>query len=310
MSIDVQQHIVNVEHVRKVYHRLVALDDISFAIDHGEAFGFLGPNGAGKSTLVKILTGQVTPTAGMVRVCGEPVSDLEARKRVGYVPELPSFHRWLQAREYLTFHGHLYGLRGSDLAKRVREVLALVGLTGREKQKLGTLSKGMLQRIGLAQALLNRPDLLILDELVSGLDPVGQREMREMLRQLKADGVSILLNSHQLTDMELLCDRVAIIHKGRILKVFQPAMLDDGVVMEILAHPVGEELLRRLGAVALAVQHDERRPDAIVVELENEEQVGILTDILHDCGARIYELKRRHSSLEQLFIQTINASGD
>ncbi|MBV9707085.1 MAG: ABC transporter ATP-binding protein, partial [Chloroflexi bacterium] len=205
---------IEVKGLRKVYRRLVAVDDVSFAMYRGEAFGFLGPNGAGKSTVVKILTGLVAPTRGTVRVLGQPVSHRETRRRVGYLPELPNFHRWLQAGEFLEFHGRLYGLRGPLLEKRCKEVLDLVGLVGREQQRLGTFSKGMMQRIGLAQAILNQPDLLLLDELVSGLDPVGQRDMRDLLRHLKGEGMSIFLNSHQLADVEALCDRVAIINHG------------------------------------------------------------------------------------------------
>ncbi|TMB89814.1 MAG: ABC transporter ATP-binding protein, partial [Chloroflexi bacterium] len=139
---------IEVEGLRKVYKRLVAVDNVSFVMNRGEAFGFLGPNGAGKSTVVKILTGLVAPTQGVVRVLGQPITHRETRRRIGYLPELPTFHRWLQAGEFLEFHGRLYGLRGALLEKRCREVLALVGLAGREKQRLGTFSKGMMQRIG------------------------------------------------------------------------------------------------------------------------------------------------------------------
>src|SRR5260370_17888025 len=209
---------IEVEGLRKVDHHLVAVDDVSFVMYHGEVFGFRGANGAGKSRVVKILTGLVAATQGTARVLGKPVSDRETRKRIGYLPELPNFHRWLQAGEFLEFHGRLYGLRGALLEKRCKEVLALVGLAGREQQRLGTFSKGMLQRIGLAQAILNQPDLVLLDELVSGLDPVVQRDIRELLRQLKAGGMGIFLNSHQLADVKALSDRVSILNHARILQ--------------------------------------------------------------------------------------------
>src|SRR5438477_4969614 len=246
---------IEVEGLRKVYRSLVAVDDVSFVMYRGEAFGFLGPNGAGKSTVVKILTGLVAPTNGTVRILGQPISNLEMRRRIGYLPELPTFHRWLLAREFLEFQGRRYGMHGMILEKRCREVLALVGLAGREKQRLGTFSKGMMQRIGLAQALLNQPDLLLLDELVSGLDPVGQRDMRDLLRQLKVEGISIFLNSHQLADVEALCDRVAIIDHGRILKVGPPqSLFDEPLTLEVHVSCVTKELLHRLGSVALAVR--------------------------------------------------------
>src|SRR5216683_434614 len=264
--------VIEVEGLRKVYHRIVAVDDVSFVMYHGEAFGFLGPNGAGKSTVVKILTGLVAPTKGTIRILGQPVSNREMRRRIGYLPELPTFHKWLRARDFLAFHGHLYGMRGMVLEKRSREVLELVGLAGRDNQKLGTFSKGMMQRIGLAQAILNRPDLVLLDELVSGLDPVGQRDMRDLLRGLKSEGMSIFLNSHQLADVEALCDRVAIINQGRILKVGVPhSLFDEPLTIEVRVDAVSKQLLHRLGSVALAVRQDEVEPCRLLVEVQNDE---------------------------------------
>ena len=300
---------IEVEGLRKVYRSLVAVDDVSFVMYRGEAFGFLGPNGAGKSTVVKIMTGLVAPTSGSVRLLGQPISSLEMRRRIGYLPELPNFHRWLHAREFLEFHGRLYGMRGPALAKRCREALALVGLDGREKQRLGTFSKGMMQRIGLAQAILNRPDLLLLDELVSGLDPVGQRDMRDLLRQLKAEGMSIFLNSHQLADVEALCDRVAIINEGRILKVGAPqALFDEYPVFEVRVNPISKELLHRLGAIALAVRQDEDDPCLLYIEVHGDEQAADIAEVVHACGSRLYGLAPHDRSLEQLFLRTIDAS--
>lgn len=300
---------IEVEGLRKVYKRLVAVDNVSFVMYRGEAFGFLGPNGAGKSTVVKILTGLVAPTLGVVRVLSQPVSHLETRRRVGYLPELPTFHRWLQAGEFLEFHGRLYGMRGASPRKRCREVLALVGLDGREKQRLGTFSKGMMQRIGLAQALLNQPDLLLLDELVSGLDPVGQRDMRDLLRQLKSEGMSIFLNSHQLADVEALCDRVAIIDHGRILKVGPPqSLFDEPLTLEVHVSCVSKELLHQLGAVSLAVRQQENDPCKLLIEVQNEEDAADIADVVHACGARLYALAPQRRSLEQLFLHTIDAS--
>jgi ABC-2 type transport system ATP-binding protein len=300
---------IEVEGLRKVYRSLVAVDDVSFVMYRGEAFGFLGPNGAGKSTVVKILTGLVAPTKGTVRVLGQPVSNLEMRRRIGYLPELPTFHRWLRAREFLAFHGRLYGMRGALLEKRCHEVLELVGLAGRENQKLGTFSKGMLQRIGLAQAILNRPDLVLLDELVSGLDPVGQRDMRDLLRQLKSEGMSIFLNSHQLADVEALCDRVAIINEGRILKVGAPqSLFDEAPVFEVRVNPVNKELLHLLGSIALAVRQDADDPCLLYIEVQHEEQAAEIAEVIHACGSRLYELAPHHRALEQLFLRTIDAS--
>jgi ABC-2 type transport system ATP-binding protein len=308
MSDDSRLPAVEIQGLRKVYQKIIAVDDISLVTYRGEAFGFLGPNGAGKSTVVKILTGLVTPTKGTVRVLGQQVNHVQIRRQVGYLPEFPSFHRWLKARDFLEFHGRLYGLKSTMLEKRIGEVLAMVGLAGRENQKLGTFSKGMLQRIGLAQAILNKPDLVILDELVSGLDPVGQRDMRELLRVLKAEGTSIFLNSHLLADVEAICDRVAIINQGRILKVGAPAELfDKKKVLEVRVDHVSEELLQRLHAVALDIQHEEDDPCCLLIEIERDEQAADIADIVHACGARLFTLAPRHLSLEQIFFQTIDA---
>lgn len=300
---------VEVQGLSKIYGQIIAVDDISFVTYQGEAFGFLGPNGAGKSTVVKILTGLVLPTKGTVCVLGRPVNDMAARRRVGYLPELPSFHRWLRADEFLAFHGRLYGLRGGVLEKRIKEVLALVGLSGREKQKLGTFSKGMLQRIGLAQSLLNKPDLVILDELVSGLDPVGQRDMRELMRELKDEGTTIFLNSHQLADVEAICDRVAIINQGRILKVGTPAELfERKKILDVHVDHVSEDLLRNLRAAALDVQQEEEKPCHLRVEVQHDEQAADIAEIVQACGTRLYYLAPHRHSLEQLFFDTIDLS--
>lgn len=308
MSNDSRLPAVEVQGLRKVYGQIIAVDNISLVTYRGEAFGFLGPNGAGKSTVVKILTGLVAPTKGAVRVLGQPVNHVETRRRVGYLPEFPSFHRWLKARDFLEFHGRLYGLRGAMLEKRIRDVLEMVGLAGRENQKLGTFSKGMLQRIGLAQALINKPDLVILDELVSGLDPVGQRDMRGLLRELKVEGTSIFLNSHLLADVEVICDRVAIINQGRILKVGAPAELfGDKKVFEVHVDYVSEELLHRLNSAALNIQREEDDPCCLLIEIQHDEQAADIADIVHACGARLYTLAPRRLSLEQLFFQTIDA---
>jgi ABC-2 type transport system ATP-binding protein len=308
MSDDSRLPAVEIQGLRKVYQKIIAVDDISLVTYRGEAFGFLGPNGAGKSTVVKILTGLVTPTKGTVRVLGQQVNHVQIRRQVGYLPEFPSFHRWLKARDFLEFHGRLYGLKSTMLEKRIGEVLAMVGLAGRENQKLGTFSKGMLQRIGLAQAIINKPDLVILDELVSGLDPVGQRDMRELLRELKAEGTSIFLNSHLLADVEAICDRVAIINQGRILKVGAPAELfDKKKVLEVRVDRVSEELLQRLHAVAFDIQHEEDDSCCLLIEIERDEQAADIADIVHACGARLYTLAPRHLSLEQIFFQTIDA---
>src|SRR5579859_5923180 len=310
-SVDSHVPVVEVRGLRKVYGQLIAVEDISFVTYRGEAFGFLGPNGAGKSTVVKILTGLVAPTAGAIQVLGQPLGHIETRRRIGYLPEFPTFHRWLKASDFLEFHSRLYGISGNRLAKRCREVLEMVGLSGREHQKLGTFSKGMLQRIGLAQALLNQPDLLILDELVSGLDPVGQRDMRELLLYFKSEGTSIFLNSHQLADVEAVCDRVAIINQGCILKVgTPPELFGEQPMLEVRVDAVSEKLLQQLNGIAVNIQRDKEDPACLHIEVQEAEQAADIANIVHACGARLYTLAPRRRSLEQLFFHTIETLRD
>jgi ABC-2 type transport system ATP-binding protein len=300
---------IEVAGLSKIYHTLVAVDNISFVMYRGEAFGFLGPNGAGKSTFVKMITGLVHPTAGTIRILGQSLGNLEARQCVGYLPELPTFHRWLRAGEFLAFHARLYGLRGQQLRQRCLEVLELVGLEGRQRQRLGTFSKGMLQRIGLAQALLNKPDLLILDELVSGLDPVGVRDMRELLRNLKSSGVSIFLNSHQLADVEVLCDRIAIINKGCILKIGAPQQLFEGLItLEVRVGHVSAELLRRLSTLCKHIEQKDHDPYMLLCQVQDEEQAADIAATIHELGVRLYNLSTVRRTLEQLFLDTIDAT--
>jgi len=290
---------------------VVAVKDLNLRIEPGEVFGLLGPNGSGKSTTLKIILGLVSPTDGRTEIFGRDSRLVESREAVGFLPENPYFYKYLSGEETLRFFGRLCGLRGVRLRERINELLELVGLTTARKRRLSTYSKGMLQRIGLAQAILNQPDLVLLDELVSGLDPVGQRDMRELLRQLKAGGMSIFLNSHQLADVEALCDRVAIINQGRILKVGAPhSLFDEPLTIEVRVDAVSKQLLHRLGSVALAVRQDEMEPCCLLVEVQNDEATADVAAIVHECGARLYTLAPHQRSLEQLFLRTIDASNN
>jgi len=197
--------------------RLRAVDHVSFAVRPGEIFGLLGPNGSGKSTTIKLLLGLLEPTAGGCAIFGVPSGKVEARRDVGYLPEAPNFYRFLSGRELVVFYGRMCGLAGAALRQRVEEVITLVGLAGAADRRVGTYSKGMLQRIGLAQALVHDPRLLILDEPTAGVDPVGSAEMAELILALKARGKTVLITSHLLGQIEDLCDRVAILDRGRLV---------------------------------------------------------------------------------------------
>jgi len=198
---------IETNHLRKTFGKNVAVSDLTLEVKCGEVFGFLGPNGAGKTTSVKMLLGLITPTAGEMRLLGIPARDHRVRRRIGFLPEHFRFHDWLTATEFLRLHAALYHMPESVVRQRVPDLLELVGLTPHADQKLRGYSKGMLQRIGLAQALLNEPELIILDEPTSGLDPVGRRLVRDIIRGLKQRGASVFLNSHLLSEVEITCDR-------------------------------------------------------------------------------------------------------
>jgi len=187
------------------------LNDVSFSVNKGEIFGFVGPNGAGKTTTFKVILGFVSLTGGRVEIMGKPIGDVDVKKQIGYLPENPYFYDYLTGEELLFYMGELHGLDGTGLSKRVDHLLEQVKMSHARRVQLRKYSKGMLQRIGIAQALINDPDFLILDEPLSGLDPMGQREIRELILEQKKSSKTILLSSHILSDVEALCDRVGVI---------------------------------------------------------------------------------------------------
>lgn len=232
--------------------KLRAVDDLSLRVPAGQVFGLLGPNGSGKSTTIKIILGLLEPTAGGCRVFGVPSAQVEARVDVGYLPESPYFYRHLSGRELVRFYARICGLGGAKLAPRVAEVIDWVGLTEAADRLVGTYSKGMLQRIGLAQALVHDPRLVILDEPTSGVDPVGAAAISELILQLKAQGKTVLITSHLLTQIEDICDRVAILDRGRL--ILEGAVCDlvggaerQALIVEKLSPAELQELRRWLG---------------------------------------------------------------
>lgn len=294
--------------LRKVYGRKVALHELSLAVPRGEVFGFLGPNGAGKTTAVKLLAGLAQPTAGSGTLLGRPLGDRQARRKLGFLPELFRFHDWLSAVELLDLHGELLGMPGNRRRQRVLEVLELVGLADRARDRVGTFSKGMQQRLGLAQALLNEPELVILDEPTSALDPVGRRDVRLIIQQLKSEGVAVFLNSHLLSEIELVCDRVAIVDHGRVV--------EEGRLQDLLAQ--GHELEVRAGgltdaAVAALSQRWTVRTasrEELVLVVGRPEDAAEVTRVLVAHGADVFELRPRRGNLEDLFLQWVDGGSD
>jgi ABC-2 type transport system ATP-binding protein len=215
----------------KQFGRVVALAGLTMTVGRGEVFGFLGPNGAGKTTAVKLLLGLARPTAGDGTVLGAPLGDVRTRRRIGYLPELFRYQGWMTAREVLTLHCELAGLPKSSWRREADEALDLVGLVDRADTTVQGFSKGMQQRLGLSVALLGEPELVVLDEPTSALDPAGRRDVREIIGSLRARGATVFLNSHLLTEVERVCDRVAIVDRGRVLTELSMAELlrDNGV---------------------------------------------------------------------------------
>ncbi|MCY3895334.1 MAG: ABC transporter ATP-binding protein [Chloroflexi bacterium] len=285
--------------VSKRYAATLAVDDVTLSVAHGEIFGFLGPNGAGKSTIVKMILGLTHPTAGQIEVLGQPAGSLAARADVGYLPETFRFHDWLTASELLHFHARLARVDADLRADRVRELLELVGLKDRADDRLSTFSKGMMQRVGLAQALVGDPQLVILDEPTSALDPIGRRDVRDRIRELGEQGVTVFLNSHLLSEVEQVCDRVAIIDHGAIVA---EGKLDELLSAQEIEIRAGE------GAEAAAGQAlgdaDVRALDGrLRVRVANDDETAKLVQRIVEAGVPVYDVRRVGDSLEDLFVR-------
>src|SRR6476619_4322134 len=223
MSEALSDHAVHTEHLTKVYKdfwgrdKVRALDDLNLTIHRGEVFGLLGPNGSGKSTTIKLLLGLIFPTQGSATILGQPAGDTAINEKVGFLPEESYLYRFLNGEETLKFYGRLFKIPSKTLKRRVPELLDTVGLDAKSrKRKLREYSKGMARRIGLAQALINNPDLILLDEPTTGLDPIGTREMKDLILSLKAQGKTVLLCSHLLADVQDVCDRITILFRGKM----------------------------------------------------------------------------------------------
>src|SRR6187401_1441470 len=227
-----------------------ALDALTLAVEPGEVFGFLGPNGAGKTTTLKLLMQLVYPTSGTASILGRPLGDLEMKRRIGYLPENPYFYDYLTAEELLTYFASLFGYKGSDRATRVARLLDEVGLGAERRLQLRKFSKGMIQRVGLAQALINDPDVIFLDEPMSGLDPLGRRDVRDIILRLRDRGATVFFSSHILGDAEALCSRVAIVAGGRLATMGRLAEMAGYELRgwEVVVTGLGADAAARLAA--------------------------------------------------------------
>ena len=288
--------------LRKDFRSKTAVRDLTLSVARGEVFGFLGPNGAGKTTSIKMLLGLVHPTAGGGRLLGEPIGTTRARARVGYLPEHFAFHEWLRGRELLRFHGRLLGLRGPALESGVEALLRRVELAPAADRCLREYSKGMKQRIGLAQALLGEPELVFLDEPTSGLDPLGRLLVRDVIRDLRARGTTVFLNSHLLSEVEVTCDRVAFVKEGRVVREMTLGEEERDLEVELrldLVSPAVLEGLARFG-------RDVRADGALVrLRVDGEAVLPELSRWLAAQGVGLYRLAARRRSLEDVFLEVV-----
>jgi ABC-2 type transport system ATP-binding protein len=258
---------------------VVAVRDLDLEVAQGQIYGLLGPNGSGKSTTLKIILGLVTPTRGRSRIFGRDSDEVESRESVGFLPENPYFYKFLTGEETLKFYGKLCGLRGAALKERVEEMLSLVGLTSARDRRLSGYSKGMLQRIGLAQALIQEPAVLILDEPTAGVDPAGAREIRDLILDLKQRGITVLLSSHLLGQVQEICDRIGILANGRLVR--------EGALPDLLGVQNQTQLI-----------FEDASPQCLA-EIEAHAKLA---------GARVIERGQPRTSLEQIFLEATEST--
>jgi ABC-2 type transport system ATP-binding protein len=302
-------HAISASGLTKVYRsrfgrtRVQALDGLSLDVQPGEIFGLLGPNGAGKTTAVKILLGLTHPTAGQASIFGVPVGRPESRLRVGYLPEGHRFPGYLTARATLSVFGRMSGMSSRALSERTAQLLGRVRLSDWAEVRVRKFSKGMVQRLGLAAALVHDPDVLLLDEPTDGVDPVGRREIRDLLREEAARGRAILLNSHLLSEIEQTCNRVAILRKGRVVR---EGRIEDLTRREaryrMVAEPVDEPLLDAFRATGAGV---ERLNGHLVLSVRDLAHVNALVDRLRAEGRSLKELAPDRSTLEDVFVDLV-----
>jgi ABC-2 type transport system ATP-binding protein len=281
-----------------------AVRGVSLSLHRGEVFGLLGPNGAGKTTTIKMILGLARPSSGSIRIDGRDPQDPESRRRLGYLPENPCFYDHLSAVEYLELTGELFGLPGAVSRRRAQALLDRLGLTPHARKPLRKYSKGMTQRLGLCQALLNEPALLVLDEPMSGLDPIGRAEVKQLLREERTRGTTILMSSHVLAETESICDRVGILSGGRLLDVGPvPELLASGVrEWEIAVDGLPDRLTKELLAAGHRVEAVGSR---FIVRVENPQA---LQEALRDlCGARVFvhAVEPRRRTLEEHFVEVL-----
>ena len=295
--------LVEARNLTKRYDDNLACDNICLSLTEGQVFGLLGPNGAGKSTLVKMLLGLVHPTSGQAFIQGRTVKNKNSRKIIGYLPELFRHYEWLTAYEMLHFYARFYGIPVRNEKAAIIGALEMVGLKGREKEKIQRYSKGMQQRLGLAGAIIHGPAMLFLDEPTSALDPIGRREIRDIIANLKSQGTTIFLNSHLLGEVEMTCSHLGFIKHGQL---FSTGKIEDFMQsnheIEIEAKNIPNQILREWQAQKRIL---ERGDNHLLMRVKNKEEIPAIVAELVNMGADIYRIDSRIKGLEEVFLDLI-----
>ena len=295
--------VIETHDLTKLYGEKVGCEKICLSVGEGQIFGFLGPNGAGKSTFVKMLVGLIKPTSGTAKLLGAPLGDVGARRRLGFLPENFRYQDWLSGRELLYYHAALAFIPRHERESRIDEVLRMVKLTGAADGKIKTYSKGMQQRVGIAAALISDPDLLFLDEPTSALDPIGRLEVREIITSLRDRGKAVFLNSHLLSELEMICDSVAIIKEGRVVEEGTLVELLKGrVEVEVTAAQLNGSMERVVEGLGRVISG---RGASVLVELDNEDMIPALAARIIEAGGKLYNLSRKRRTLEELFLGAV-----
>lgn len=307
-------HIVEIENLSKDYEvgfwkkkKVRALDDLSLQVAGNQIFGFLGGNGAGKTTTIKILMSLIYPSEGTAKILGRDISDAQMHRSIGYCPENPYFYDYLTARELMNYFGELFGLDAARRKVKTEELLTRVGLDEKDwKKQLRKFSKGMLQRVGLAQSLINDPQIVFLDEPMSGLDPIGRREIRELIAELRDQGKTVFMSTHILSDIEALCDNVAILRRGKLAATgkLEDLLTASGETQSFeinIKNASKEQIQPQIAMIAGAEIF--AKPNGANVQVNNESDIETVLRIVRNCGGKLVSVQPVKQSLEELFVR-------